>query len=115
MRSTPTLNRPVLWGAKRYRVGPPDAPSLLSHLNLARDHAYVVDSRSLHDIDRAGHLCERHLIVTFYEGDLLGTLFENIREARAKRIPVTLVFVNQELSALHELHHDRVRVGLRAF
>lgn len=47
----------------------------------------MLDARPSHDVNGSGDLGKFNVIVTFDEGDFIGTLFEDISEFRAQRIP----------------------------
>src|SRR5208337_4168923 len=91
---TDILNAPTAQPAAR------PTPRLLPGLDLGGDEADVIDSRTAHDVDRARHLCERDIIVPLHKCNLVGALLKDVKQAATEHVPITLILIDHDLSAI---------------
>src|SRR4029077_19877267 len=72
---------------------------LLARFDLRSDQADFLDARAAHDIDGTSDLSEFDCVIALDECHLLGTLLENIFQARAELVPGRAVLIDHHVSA----------------
>src|SRR5271157_11558 len=105
--------KPILMSHLAARFGPCErtlttlrrkSRKLLAGLELGGDQTDLVDAGLFHEIDGAGHVHEQNIVIALDEGDLFGTVLEDLFDARLKRFPCVFLVVDLQVVAHQDLN-----------